>query len=159
MCADSQWESCVMWPHRLAQDPVWHDLKWVWNAPVLAYMARLNPLIPQNTVCISLFHVNINCPRNTWIMELDLAWYIATVCSVSSQACHCISPLRYSRPVSECMAINKTLRRTQPHHAALHQQLWLDLHCMTMNGQYLKCSVAMWLTLYGPVATICTTRF
>jgi len=47
-------------------------------------------------------------------VELDLACYIATVDSVSSQVCCSISPLLYSRPVSEYVTINKTLTRTQP---------------------------------------------
>jgi len=47
-------------------------------------------------------------------VELDLACYIGSVGSVSSQASCSISPSRYSRPVSECVPVNKTLRRTQP---------------------------------------------
>ena len=90
---------------------------------------------------------------NTWIVELDLA---CTVCSISSQACHSISLLHCSRPVSEGMPINKTLTASSAHHAVLHQQLWLDLRCLVINGHCRKCSAPICLTLYASLLTACT---
>jgi hypothetical protein len=145
----------VAWSRRPAQDPVWM----VWNGPkraqCLLLLTGLNLWIPRNALRFSI-PCDMNCAMNTWIVELDLACYIKAVCGISSEARSSVSALRCSRPVSECMTINKTLTASSVHHAAVHQQLWLGLRCMLINDHCRKCSAAVCLTFYGSLVSICT---